>query len=104
MRSGRNRATLLRGGVRLYPGLAADKNPGAIRPFVEANWLRRDAAPSVRMDDNTLATAASRNALELKLGMDAQVTRRTQVSAQLIGQFGGGERGYGGMLNLSHAW
>ena len=72
MRSGRNRATLLRGGVRLYPGLAADKDRGAIRPFVEANWLRRDAAPSVRMDDNTLATAASRNALELKLGMDAR--------------------------------
>ena len=56
------------------------------------------------MDDNTLATATSRNAFELKLGMDAQVARRTQVSAQLIGQFGGGERGYGGMLNLSHAW
>ena len=33
--------------------LAADKDRGAIRPFVEANWLRRDAAPSVRMDDNT---------------------------------------------------
>ena len=54
------------------------------------------------MDDNTLATATSRNAFELKLGMDARW--RTQVSAQLIGQFGGGERGYGGMLNLSHAW
>ena len=33
MRSGRNRATLLRGGVRLYPGLAADKDRGAIRPL-----------------------------------------------------------------------
>ena len=65
MRSGRNRATAAARRRAPVPRLAADKDRGAIRPFVEANWLRRDAAPSVRMDDNTLATAASRNALEL---------------------------------------
>ena len=103
MRSDRNRATLLRGGTCLYPGLAADKSwrdPPLCRG---ANWLRRDAAPSVRMDDNTLATAAS-VALELESWAWTPIDPRTQVSAQLIGQFGGGERGYGGMLNLSHAW
>ena len=47
----------------------------------------------------------SRNALELKLGAQGQIGRNVQVSAQAIGQLGsGGQRGYGGMLNVSYRW
>ena len=57
------------------------------------------------MGANTLDTAPSRNALELKLGAQGQIGRNVQVSAQAIGQLGsGGQRGYGGMLNVSYRW
>ena len=46
----------------------------------------------------------ARNALELKLGAETQVTRATQISVQAIGQLGSGQRGYGGSLNLSYRW
>ena len=56
------------------------------------------------MGANTLDTAP-RNALELKLGAQGQIGRNVQVSAQAIGQLGsGGQRGYGGMLNVSYRW
>ena len=103
MRSGRNRATLLRGGVRLYPGLAADKDRGAIRPL-----SRPTGCAATRRRPSGWTTThwpPPRHATRSNSSWAwTPVTRRTQVSAQLIGQFGGGERGYGGMLNLSHAW
>ena len=42
------------------------------------------------MGANTLDTAPSRNALELKLGAQGQIGRNVQVSAQAIGQLGSG--------------
>ena len=103
MRSGRNRATLLRGGVRLYPGsrptrIAARSAPLS-RPTGCAATRRRPSGWT------TTHWPPPRHATRSNSSWAwTPATRRTQVSAQLIGQFGGGERGYGGMLNLSHAW
>ena len=84
---------------------APDAPQPKIRPFLEANWVHSPGTPSVRMGANTLDTAPSRNALELKLGAQGQIGRNVQVSAQAIGQLGsGGQRGYGGMLNVSYRW
>ena len=101
MRSDRNRATLLRGGVRLYPGLAARiaaRSAPLSRPTGCAATRRRPSGWT------TTRWPRPRHATRSNSNWAWTPARRTQVSAQLIGQFGGGERGYGGMLNLSHAW
>ena len=105
MQSGKRNAVTTRAGVRIYPKAAPDAPQPKIRPFLEANWVHSPGTPSVRMGANTLDTAPSRNALELKLGAQGQIGRNVQVSAQAIGQLGsGGQRGYGGMLNVSYRW
>ena len=93
----RRRAHLSQGRARC----AATEDPAV--PGSQLGPLARH--PSVRMGANTLDTAPSRNALELKLGAQGQIGRNVQVSAQAIGQLGsGGQRGYGGMLNVSYRW
>ena len=85
MESGASGATALRAGVRVYASRPRPR--AAIRPFLEANWLHRAGTPSVRMGENRLDMTPARNALELKLGAETQVTRATQISVQAIGQW-----------------
>ena len=90
--------------MRIYPAAAPDAPQPKIRPFLEANWVHSPGTPSVRMGANTLDTArlATRSN---SLGAQGQIGRNVQVSAQAIGQLGsGGQRGYGGMLNVSYRW
>ena len=57
---------------------APDAPQPKIRPFLEANWVHSPGTPSVRMGANTLDTAPSRNALELKLGAQGQIGRNVR--------------------------
>ena len=70
MRSGRNRATLLRGGVRLYPGSRPTRIAARSAPLSRPTGCAATRA-AVR-GRHAHWRNASRNALELKLGMDAR--------------------------------
>lgn len=103
MRSGNNNSLDARVGGRLYPQTPADAP--AARPFLEANWLHRVNGSSVKMGGNVLDAKPPRNRLELKLGAEGRVNRSVQVSGHVFGQAGsGGQRGYGGMLNVGYRW
>ncbi|MFD4838397.1 autotransporter outer membrane beta-barrel domain-containing protein [Achromobacter sp. NPDC058515] len=103
LRNGSANAATSRAGVRIYPYTTQEKQQGAVRPFLEANWLHSFDDASVRMGTSTLDMTPSRNALELKVGAEGQITRSVKVSGQLFGQQGSNsQRGYGGTLNFSY--
>ncbi len=103
MRNGGDNTWSSRAGVRVYPRFGAGKQ--ALRPFVEANWLHRFNAPSVRMGPNRFEAAPSRDSLELKLGAQGWATPALQLSAQVAGDLGShGRRGLGGTFNLAYHW
>ena len=106
MRSGNDGAWQSRVGVRLYPQDApTGAAKPAVRPFLEANWLRDNARPAVRMGSTTLQAQPARNAFELKVGAEGRVGRTAQVSGHVFGQTGNGaQHGYGGMVNVSYRW
>ncbi|WP_256679436.1 autotransporter outer membrane beta-barrel domain-containing protein [Pseudomonas sp. Fl4BN1] len=92
-------------GVRFYPKAWQDLADLAIRPFVETNWLHTEGTPSVQMGSTTLSAQPSRDALELKLGVNIRASRELEVSSHVFGHEGSaGQYGYGGQLNLSYSW
>lgn len=101
--NGSANAATSRAGVRIYPYRTQEKQQGTVRPFLEANWLHSFDDASVRMGSSTLGMTPSRNALELKVGAEGQVTRAVKISGQVFGQQGNNsQHGYGGTLNLSY--
>jgi len=60
-----------------------DKNR-EFRPFVEANWLHNTRDTRVRMDDISNSLSGTKNAGEVKLGVEGQITPRLAVCS---GQF-----------------
>ena len=70
--------------VRVYAKPARPRRP----PFAPS-WRRTGciAPHGRRMGENRLDMTPARNALELKLGAETQVTRATQISVQAIGQW-----------------
>lgn len=105
MSSGKESNWNARLGVRLYPMVQAGSKQAGVRPFIEANWLYSGDTPSVQMGSNTLYAQPSRNALELKLGVEGRLSPQVDVSGHLFGQAGQhSQRGYGGMLNVGYRW
>jgi outer membrane autotransporter protein len=105
LRSGKDNTVDTRVGVRLYPHAKPGTDQPSLLPFVEANWLYSGDTASVKMGTNTLNALPSRNALELKVGVQGQVSQNIAVSAHLFGQTGNhSQRGYGGMLKLGYSW
>lgn len=105
MSSGKESNWNARLGVRLYPMVQAGSKQAGVRPFIEANWLYSGDTLSVQMGSNTLYAQPSRNALELKLGVEGRLSPQVDVSGHLFGQAGQhSQRGYGGMLNVGYRW
>ncbi|MPT26358.1 MAG: autotransporter outer membrane beta-barrel domain-containing protein [Achromobacter sp.] len=103
MRTGASDTWRTRAGVRVYPRLA--EGGRGVRPFFEADWLHSFDTPSVRMGPNRFEAAASRDSLELKLGVLGWATPALQVSGQVIGNLdGNGQSGLGGAVNLAYHW
>lgn len=103
IRNGNANAATSRAGVRIYPYRTQENQQSTVRPFLEANWLHGFDNASVRMGSSTLGMTPSRNALELKVGAEGQITQAVKVSGQLFGQQGNNhQRGYGGTLNVSY--
>ncbi|MEN4918953.1 autotransporter outer membrane beta-barrel domain-containing protein [Achromobacter spanius] len=93
-----------RAGVRVYPfGMARAGAP--VRPFVEANWLHGTDNPQANTGAGTFGAVPPRNGAELKVGAQGRIGKSTSLTGYVSGQSGsGGQRGFGGMLNLSYRW
>ncbi len=91
-------------GVRAYP-LGNDAATSPVRPYVEANWLHNSGSAKANVGASTFHATPMRDAAELRIGVTGNVRESWQVSGELFGQAGnGGQRGYGGMLNVGYRW
>ncbi|WP_312537923.1 autotransporter outer membrane beta-barrel domain-containing protein [Achromobacter mucicolens] len=91
-------------GVRAYP-LGNDAATFPVRPYVEANWLHNSGSAKANVGASTFQATPMRDAAELRIGVAGDVRESWQVSGELFGQAGnGGQRGYGGMLNVGYRW
>lgn len=91
-------------GVRAYP-LGIDAATSPVRPYVEANWLHNSGSAKANVGASTFQATPMRDAAELRIGVAGNVRESWQVSGELFGQAGnGGQRGYGGMLNVGYRW
>ncbi|WP_205736520.1 autotransporter outer membrane beta-barrel domain-containing protein [Achromobacter mucicolens] len=91
-------------GVRVYP-LGNDAAASPARPYVEANWLHNSGSAKANVGASTFQATPMRDAAELRIGVAGNVRESWQVSGELFGQAGnGGQRGYGGMLNVGYRW
>ena len=91
-------------GVRVYP-LGHDAAASPVRPYLEANWLHNSGSAKANVGASTFQATPMRDAAELRIGVAGNVRESLQVSGELFGQAGnGGQRGYGGMLNVGYRW
>ena len=91
-------------GVRAYP-LGNDATTSPVRPYVEANWLHNSGSAKATVGTSTFQATPMRDAAELRIGVTGNVRESWQVAGELFGQAGnGGQRGYGGMLNVGYRW
>lgn len=91
-------------GVRAYP-FGNDAATSPVRPYVEANWLHNSGSAKANVGASTFQATPMRDAAELRIGVAGNVRESWQVSGELFGQAGnGGQRGYGGMLNVGYRW
>ncbi|WP_373980589.1 autotransporter outer membrane beta-barrel domain-containing protein [Achromobacter sp. JD417] len=90
-------------GVRAYP--LGNDAATPVRPYVEANWLHNSGSAKANVGASTFQATPMRDAAELRIGVAGNVRESWQVSGELFGQAGsGGQRGYGGMLNVGYRW
>jgi autotransporter family porin len=75
------------------------------RSFVEANWLHNTRDARVRMDDVSNSLSGTKNAGEVKLGVEGQITPRFAVWGNVAQQVG--DNGYSdtqGGLGVRYNW
>ena len=90
-------------------GVRLEAAPGsmdlAVRPFMELAWIHRFRDPAVAIGDSRFQAKDARNAGEVQVGLDAQLTDRTMMSARFIREQGSGATyGMTGMVNLNYKW
>lgn len=72
---------------------ALDDNKGrTFQPFVEANWLHNTSDTRVRMDNTSNSLSGTKNAGEVKLGVEGQITPHLTVWGNVTQQ--AGDKGY----------
>lgn len=82
------------------------KDKGAVRefqPFVEANWLHNTETTGVRMNGEGDAVSGTRNAGEVKAGVEGKLSQGLSVWGAVVQQVG--SKGYhdtAGSLGLSY--
>ncbi|MPT29457.1 MAG: autotransporter outer membrane beta-barrel domain-containing protein [Achromobacter sp.] len=74
---------------------------GAADTFLEVNWLHTPKAYGVSMDDTQALIQGSKNVVELKAGVEGNLSERLSVSASVTRQQGSlGFRDTQGSLNV----
>ncbi|MGG4605094.1 autotransporter outer membrane beta-barrel domain-containing protein [Paenalcaligenes sp. Me131] len=77
----------------------------AVRPFMELAWIHRFRDPAIAVGDNRFQAKDARNAGEIQVGLDAELSNSTMMSARFIREQGSGATyGMSGMVNLNYKW
>lgn len=66
----------------------ATTGDGEFQPFIETNWVHNTQAYGVRMDSVEVARAGMRNVVEMKFGVDGDLTPRLKMTALIAQQLG----------------
>ncbi|RKF49455.1 hypothetical protein BCY88_17685 [Paraburkholderia fungorum] len=96
---------LTRVGVRLHGTTPVGNSGAQLRPFVETNWWHGPSSPSVAIDGNMFNLSMPANRMELKTGLQGQVTKNLSVTGSVGVQTNFG--GYGvvtGQLAAKYSW
>lgn len=101
---GQNSDSLIsRLGLRVDSKIATPES--IIQPFAEINWLHTTDDLSVSFDSARVQQDLPANRAELKLGLQAVLSRQWSISAQATGQKGDHNyRDLNGSLNLRYSW
>ncbi|ECI5563292.1 autotransporter outer membrane beta-barrel domain-containing protein [Salmonella enterica subsp. enterica] len=90
-------------GLRVDSKIATPES--VIQPFAEINWLHTTDDLSVSFDGAQVQQDLPANRAELKLGLQAVLSRQWSISAQATGQKGDHDyRDLNGSLNLRYSW
>ena len=99
----RKGTTQSRIGVRFEA--APDTSTLALRPFMELAWIHRFDEIGVKVGDSRFKASNARNAGEIQLGVDGEISKSTLLSARFIREQGSGSSyGMSGMVNLNYRW
>ncbi|QTB99530.1 autotransporter outer membrane beta-barrel domain-containing protein [Alcaligenes sp. SORT26] len=99
----RKSTTQSRIGVRVEA--APDTTTLPLRPFVELAWVHRFNDTGIYVGDSRFKASNARNAGEIQLGVDGEISKSTLVSARFIREQGSGSSyGMSGMVNLNYRW
>ncbi|HAK8434907.1 TPA: autotransporter outer membrane beta-barrel domain-containing protein, partial [Salmonella enterica] len=90
-------------GVRVDGKL--DKESGRIQPFMEVNWLHASDNASATFGDAKVSQDLPNDRMEVKVGIQANVSERLSVYAQAAGQKGKNDYGDASFsLNMRYNW
>ena len=91
-------------GVRIFRTLDRDDG-GRLQPYATLNWWHDQASASVGFSDTVLGQLFPRDRYELKLGINARLTRGWTSWGNIGGQWGSqGYRQYAMRLGARYAW
>lgn len=79
-------------GVRAYMSRSFEKETNqsnGYQPFIEANWVHNSRAQSVQMGSQSNEIQGARDAAELKIGIEGQMTSRLNVWGNVAHKIGG---------------
>ncbi|CAB3729785.1 hypothetical protein LMG24238_05618 [Paraburkholderia sediminicola] len=98
-------SVLTRLGVRLHGTTPVGNGGAQLRPFVEANWWHGPTSQSVTVDGNAFNLAMPANRMELKTGLQGQVTKNLSVTGTVGVETNlGGYSVVKGQLAAKYSW
>ncbi|KFA58575.1 hypothetical protein A9G48_10545 [Gilliamella sp. wkB18] len=93
----------MRLGARFY-GQSTKEGYGVL-PFIEANWLYDSSSPEAKINGKHVESDMSKNYIELKVGVNGNLTKSLSSYAQLDSRFGSNNyRQLGAQIGLNYSF
>lgn len=100
-----NSALTTRLGIRLHSNISDDNHQSMLRPYSEINWWHGDSSQQARFNNDPVWDKLPADRLELKLGLQGNVTKDTSVWGSIAGETGAEHYRSGELqLGVKYSW